>query len=311
MLHRLSTCARHSLIPTITLRMTSLSVIASLLFVAILPVSTHALSSASATTNQDKTVQASEVASALAKTDGVLSASDQTRTTSDSDSAIKAATAGTTVDIPKDASDGVSIGATDGSKPVIDISLPNASSAKDATTVAPGTVAYAGNNGSAEAVQATEDGGVRMLTVIDNPNAPTSYDYKVTVPNGGHIELATDGSALILDNTGQVLAGVASPWAKDAKGTPIQTYFTTDGQTLTQHVLHNVKGVVYPVTADPWWNPLTWFRGFTWKAGGKFLAKKIGPWGWVFCVSGGSWAWYRSDAQGWVRVGDAVSGCVL
>ena len=27
-----------------------------------------------------------------------------------------------------------------------------------------------------------------------------------------------------------------------------------DGQTLTQHVLHNVVGVRYPVTADPFWS---------------------------------------------------------
>ncbi|TSJ86592.1 hypothetical protein FPK29_02655 [Bifidobacterium polysaccharolyticum] len=23
------------------------------------------------------------------------------------------------------------------------------------------------------------------------------------------------------------------------------------------------------------------------------------------------WAWYRSDANGWVRVGDAVAGCLF
>ncbi len=43
------------------------------------------------------------------------------------------------------------------------------------------------------------------------------------------------------------------PWAKDAEGKELKTWFTTDGLTLTQHVEHNVKGVVYPVTADPWW----------------------------------------------------------
>jgi len=33
----------------------------------------------------------------------------------------------------------------------------------------------------------------------------------------------------------------------------VKTYFTTDAATLTQHVEHNVEGVVYPVTADPYW----------------------------------------------------------
>jgi hypothetical protein len=117
-------------------------------------------------------------------------------------------------------------------------------------------VAYEANNGSANAVQPTEDGGVRMLTIIDNPNAPTAYDYKVTVPNGGRIELTPDGGAIVLDSASQPIVTVAAPWAKDAVGTAVNTWFTTDGQALTQHVQHNVEGVVYPVTADPFWIPM-------------------------------------------------------
>jgi hypothetical protein len=250
---------------------------------ALLPISVEALASAPATTNKDASVQASEVANALAKTDGVLGSSDQTKTTSDSDSAIKAATAGASVDIPKDASDGVTIGSTDGTTPAIDISLPNANKAKDAVTVAPGTVAYAGNNGSANAVQATEDGGVRMLTVIDNPNAPTAYDYKVTVPNGGSIQLLEDGSAVILDGQGQPIMAVATPWAKDANGTPIKTYFTTDGQTLTQHIEHRAAGVVYPVSADPFWMAPWAIRALI----------RCGVGGYIGWIGSGGYRWYQ------------------
>ena len=50
---------------------------------------------------------------------------------------------------------------------------------------------------------------------------------------------------------------VSTPWAKDAEGKDVKTWFTTDGKTLTQHVKHDVVGIVYPVTADPviipWW----------------------------------------------------------
>jgi hypothetical protein len=31
----------------------------------------------------------------------------------------------------------------------------------------------------------------------------------------------------------------------------------------------------------------------------------------VFCAVGGGWAYYRSDANGWVRVGDAIHGCLF
>lgn len=98
-----------------------------------------------------------------------------------------------------------------------------------------------------------ENGAVRMLTIIDTPTAPTSYSYAVTVPGGGHIELDQDGGAVVLDKSNAIISIIGAPWAKDAVGKTIQTYFTTDGSSLTQHVAHNVPGVVYPVTADPIW----------------------------------------------------------
>ncbi|HSX31991.1 MAG TPA: hypothetical protein VLF43_01920 [Candidatus Saccharimonadales bacterium] len=273
------------------------------------PVATMAAENRGPQTDNSINVSTNEVRQALAYTPGVLDASGQSSTSGDADSAIVAATAGATIDVPKDASEGVTIADANGT--ALDIQLPNADQAGNAKQVAPGVVAYDGTNGSANAVQTDENGGVRMLTIIDNPNAPTSYDYKVTVPTGGRIELTPQGGAVVLTNDGRIITMVNTPWAKDAKGKQIRTWFTTDGATLTQHVQHNVRGVVYPVTADPWWNPLSWFSGFTWVRGVKVLAKKIGPWGWVICAAGGGWAWYRSDSSGWVRVGDAVSGCLL
>lgn len=233
------------------LRIASLAVAVTMFGSVFVPTATVLAEEVGPNTDNSAAVTGSEVAEALRGTDGVLASSDQTAVTSDADSAIQAVTAGTAVDVPKDASEGVTLGAADGSTPAIDIALPNAETAGDAKQVAPGTVAYPSNNGSANAVQATEDGGVRMLTVIDNPNAPTVYDYKVTVPNGGHVELTDDGGAVVKDGAGETIASVATPWAKDATGAFINTYFTTDGLTLTQHIEHNVPSVVYPVTADP------------------------------------------------------------
>ncbi|HEU5187247.1 MAG TPA: hypothetical protein VFT87_01965, partial [Candidatus Saccharimonadales bacterium] len=207
-------------------------------------------------TNNDNTVTSTETKEALQDVHGILGSSDQIVAKTDADSAVVANVAGSTVDIPKDPEQGVTFGAEAGTK--IEIDLPSAENAGTAKTVANGVVAYDSGNGSANAVQATEDGGVRMLTVIDNPNAPTTYDYKVTVPNGGKIELTEDGGAIVLDRNDQPISTINTPWAKDANEMPIKTWFTTDGQTLTQHVQHNVPGVVYPVTADPWWKNRFW-----------------------------------------------------
>lgn len=245
-----------------------------------------------------------QISQALANT-GVLSDSSTTGVTSDSDSALTTSDAdGTSVDVPKDASDGVSMETTSGD--TVSVTPASADESTDSVKVAPGVVAYK-NGDSATAVQNT-DTGVRMLTVINGSDAPTDYTYNLDLPSGGTITLNDDGSANVLGSDGVPVIYVPSPWAKDANGNAVETYFTTDGQSLTQHVKHNVDGVAYPVTADPWWSFL--FTAKTWISGAKFLAKKIGPWGWAICLTGAGWAWYRSDSRGWVRVGDAVVGCV-
>ncbi len=227
-------------------------------FSLVTPITAAAMTDDSSTNHNDA-VTATETKTALADTASILGASDQIVVKTDADSAMLASTAGTTVDVPKDPEQGVTFGAQ--TDTTIEIGLPNAEAAGVAKMIAPGVVAYDSGNGSANAVQATEDGGVRMLTVIDNPNAPTEYEYKVTVPDDGYIALTEDGGAAVFTAQGEPLYVVSAPWAKDAEDKMVRTWFTTDGKTLVQHVEHNVAGVVYPVTADPFWNRLGNYLG--------------------------------------------------
>lgn len=199
-------------------------------------------------TDHSAQVTSTEVKESLENISGLLNTSDQVVVKTDVDSAATVTTGSTIVDIPKDPEDPVNF-TVNGVE--LEIELPQSEQAKDAQIVAPGVVAYAANNGSANAVQADEQGAVRMLTIIDNANAPAEYDYTVTVPDGGHIELTFEGGALVLDGDGEVIAAVDVPWAKDAQENVVTTWFTTDGTTLTQHIDHVVSGVVYPVSADP------------------------------------------------------------
>lgn len=205
------------------------------------------------TDGSDK-VTKKEIKEALENISGLLDESANVEVTKDADSAAIVETAeGVIVDLPKDPSDAVVLSSTDA--PAIEITLPQADESKKAKTIDDGVVAYPGRDGSANAIQATEDGGVKMLTVIDNAGAPIEYTYGITVPEGGRVELTSDGGAIVLDIEGQPIAMVATPWAVDAAGVNVDTYFTTDGVSLTQHILHNVEGISYPVTADPFWIP--------------------------------------------------------
>lgn len=194
--------------------------------------------------NKDNT----EIKSALQGINGLLSESSQVNLKSDNDSAGIVKTKNSTIDIPKDADEPVNVKAGNTS---INITLPELEGAKEGKVIAKGVVAYASESDFSNTVQANNDGSVRMTTIIDNPDAPTEYEYKVDLPTGGKIELQSDGSAVLYDHSNNAISIIEKPWAKDATGKEVKTWFSTDGLTLTQHVEHNVPGIVYPVVADP------------------------------------------------------------
>lgn len=193
----------------------------------------------------------------------------------------------------------------------------------------------------------TEDGSVRIHSSINEQAAPERYDYRFPGVDVIILDEETRHAFLFSEAEGEfeVVGAVEAPWAVDANGVAVPTYFEADGDTLTQVVEHADSNFAYPIVADPaWWDNVKsffknassyvvtkaksaakwlgsnskWLAKKTWtgtKRYGpkalKFAAKKIGPGAVVLCAVGGGWAWYRSDATGWVRVGDTVSGCFL
>jgi hypothetical protein len=241
-------------------------------------------------------VTATDTAQALAATPGVMAASDSVVTTSDADSAATSTVDGTTVDVPRDASAGVDLSSGGVS---VTITPPNAADSGTGQTVAPGVVAYPSDNGSATAVQATEGGGVRMLTVIDSAAAPTAYGYKIAIPDGGHVELAEGGGAIVIDGAGQTVLAVPAPWATDANQQPVPTHFVVaaDGRSLTQVIEHG-SSTAYPVTADPsFWGLLGNYLGCIFGVGvpiGVAIGIASLPATWPFVIT---WA-YKQSANG-------------
>jgi hypothetical protein len=94
--------------------------------------------------------------------------------------------------------------------------------------------------------------GVRVMTAIADSSAPESYDYTFDVPEG--TTLTDRGDFYYLEHDDDLYGSLQKPWAIDAEGKSIQTHYTWDGQTLTQHVDLSTPGIAYPVLADPGWN---------------------------------------------------------
>lgn len=243
------------------------------------------------------TVTLSEVATALRAIDNdsdtlVATAAPSTM---DADSAAVVQQDGSTTDIPKNPEDGVGIKSKDGTSITID--LPQAEAANDAQRLSNGTVVYPASDGSANAVIPTSD-GIQFLTSIYNSDAPTRYNYDVSVPEGGKVEVV-GGAARVVDADGGDILYVGLPWAKDANGIAVPTHFEVEGNSLIQVVEHNGAAFTYPVVADPrfyysWGIYTVKFNstetGYISRAGGAAVGAYLGgPAAAFFTAIGGDW----------------------
>lgn len=154
-----------------------------------------------------------------------------------------------TVTIPRDPSDGVELTVDTAS---VSIRLPEVEEASAAVSLDSGAVTYPATNGVANTV-IPRDGGLQMLTTIASAEAPTSFAYDVTVPEGGSISLVGDGSAVIVDAGGEPVLTTTTPWAVDANGNHVPTHYEIEGDSLVQIVEHAAGDHAYPIVADPTW----------------------------------------------------------
>lgn len=129
------------------------------------------------------------------------------------------------------------------------IDLPGVS-AVDSTDDA---VTLGGASDESFVVQATEDGGVQILNIATTKVDSHSFDVDTTVPEGSQWVATESGSLELREADGTTIAAVDVPWAVDASGDQLPTYFSIEGGRITQHV--DTRGAAFPVVSDPdiWW----------------------------------------------------------
>lgn len=152
-----------------------------------------------------------------------------------------------TISLPESLTDSVSIVSTSGVE--LELNLPFADTAAPGDIVADGLYAYDNANGSTTVPIAREDGFLQITTVIEDATAPTRYEYSFDVAGGATVEAAAAG-AIVRGADGAYLAAIAAPWAVDATGAAVSTYYAVEGGALVQYVLPT-ESTVFPVVADP------------------------------------------------------------
>jgi hypothetical protein len=156
----------------------------------------------------------------------------------------------TQVEIPIDARDGISMHTSTG---YVTVELPFASRAMRAEKLADGLVAFDNLNGTYTAPVIKTDGSIAITSIINSVDAANRFEYRFGLPKGVRLVLdASTGAVDVVDGEGAWVAGIATPWARDARGADVPTRFEVRGNSLTQVVDTRSNTFAYPIVADPW-----------------------------------------------------------
>jgi hypothetical protein len=179
--------------------------------------------------------------------DPTLAAATADSTIEQADGSTITVESGNVLEVPADASEPVAV--TTASGDVVEITLPVPTGTE--AVVVDGLSVFPTEHGSVTQ-QITDDGGARTLFTLNGPDAPTIYPVQITVNEGGTLRLEPEGSVSIIDAANNVSSGLAPPWAKDANGIALPTWYEVDGNIVTQHI--DTSDVsAWPVQADPFW----------------------------------------------------------
>lgn len=130
------------------------------------------------------------------------------------------------------------------------IELPDELPVDTGVVAADGTVVYATDDGSddALAVQTLEDGSTRIQTVIGSVDSAHKFGYRM---DGYQPYQSDTGEVIFIDGQNNAVP-VAAPWATDADGRAVPTRYEIRGDELFQ-VVSSSASTSYPIVADPTW----------------------------------------------------------
>jgi len=92
--------------------------------------------------------------------------------------------------------------------------------------------------------------GFRILNISRDALAPTEFEYGISVPPGASVEQVFGTIRITLGD--EILGSIREPWAIDADGKAVETYFTLEGNVITQHLV-TTASTSYPIVSDPNW----------------------------------------------------------
>ena len=118
-----------------------------------------------------------------------------------------------------------------------------------------------GDNG--QLIQPLAD-GFRVINVTTDRSGPAEFKYQVHLPTGASLVEVFD-SIQLRDINDDIIGSFKTPWARDAAGASIETWYEIDGDLITQKLKFTEK-TQFPVVSDPYWGYLYHYGLGVWPA---------------------------------------------
>ena len=111
------------------------------------------------------------------------------------------------------------------------------------------TTLFGGSGAGYDVVVRRMSSSLRAMVHLRGHRAPERYAFPITGAAG--MRLDPTGAVTLLDAARKPVGVISAPWARDARGRAVATWFEVEGGTLVQIVRHRNAHVAYPVVADP------------------------------------------------------------
>ncbi|MBU3178482.1 hypothetical protein KPL47_19350 [Clostridium estertheticum] len=165
----------------------------------------------------------------------------------------------TKINLPSNGTDHVKVSDLENKTNSFEMLLPKEANNTNSTISTNGTIVYNNevNSNANVALQPTND-GFRSLVIINNLSASKDYTFEFILPKGSRLITAKeylgsecDTKEVFVVNKDNVITSLISPpWAKDANGSNVPTYYRVEGNKVIQ-VVEFTKNNVFPIVADP------------------------------------------------------------
>lgn len=129
---------------------------------------------------------------------------------------------------------------------------------------------------SGASIAVTDEGGGAFRSLIHIPNLESNGEFEFSFSNDMTLTYLPDDGVAVRDDNGDILGTLDAPWAIDATGASVKTWYEIRQSTIVQHVEPN-SSTQFPIVADPFWIPFLGIVGghFTRHALTQMAKRKI------------------------------------